>query len=58
MIPKITPTEYNCAEDLFNSLYFIHENTIYLNERVSPKIMSIFIEISPFELKFVYFKEK
>ena len=57
MIPKITPTEYNCAEDLFNSLYFIHENTIYLNERVSPKIMSIFIEISPFELKFVYFKE-
>ena len=38
-------TIYNCTEELFNSLYFICENTVYLNE------------LSPFELKFIYFKE-
>ena len=40
-----SPTIYNCTEELFNSLYFICESTVYLNE------------LSPFELKFIYFKE-
>ena len=53
----ITPTKYNCAEELFNSLYLICENTVYLNETVSPKIIYIFNELSPFKLKFIYFKE-
>lgn len=57
MIPIITPTDYNCAEDLFNSLYFICKNTVYLNETVTPKIMKIFNDLSPFKLKFIYFKE-
>ena len=57
MIPIITPTDYDCAEDLFNSLYFICKNTVYLNETVTPKIMKIFNDLSPFKLKFIYFKE-
>lgn len=52
-----SPTVYNCAEELFNSLYLICENTVYLNEIVSPKIIYIFNELSPFKLKYIYFKE-
>lgn len=52
-----SPTIYNCAEELFNSLYFICENTVYLNEVVSPKLIYILNELSPFKLKFIYFKE-
>ena len=52
-----SPTIYNCTEELFNSLYFICENTVYLNEVVSPKLIYILNELSPFELKFIYFKE-
>jgi|GEM_PF-4997209 len=43
----ITPTNYNCAEELFNSSYLICENTIYLNEIISPKIIYIFNELPP-----------
>ena len=57
MTPIITPTDYNCAENLFNSLYFICKNTVYLNKTVTPKIMDIFNELSLFKLKFIYFKE-
>ena len=57
MMPIITPTDYNCAENLFNSLYFICKNTVYLNKTVTPKIMDIFNELSLFKLKFIYFKE-